>query len=260
MKAKKVILAAFLIALSITILNALPSGANIHVESRAQRYDMRLSNSTRNLILQVPHYPPSEPPTITDPNRKSRFPTHQPTIIDPNMTFSLSPQEVSVKVGETFIIQTAISNATNMDAWQVYLLFDHSILQCINVTLPPDYVFLHAYTTCDLLMEYNRTQFTKPLQSISNNIGTALVGDLLFNYKGWVYEDGRLLKRPTPSQTPFTGSGNLCQLEFKAIASGSTKITLITDTSRTFQTYILDPDLRIITTSSNYGCNVSVQP
>jgi len=147
------------------------------------------------------------------------------SIADASLTFTVLPGEVATKVGDTFIIQVSVANATDMYTWQVHLFFDNTILECINVSLPHDYVFSYAYTVGDALMDYNSTEFNNPLQqNIENDKGYLLIGDCLLG----------------ANQPNFNGSGGLCQIEFKAISSGSSNLTLSIDPTR-FGTWYLGP-------------------
>jgi hypothetical protein len=132
-------------------------------------------------------------------------------IVNPNVAFTVLPQEVATTIGDVFVIEVGVANVTVMYSWQVCLSFDNTILECINVSLPYDYVFSYAYTVSDALMDYNSTEFKNPLlYRIKNNEGEVLIGACLL---------GR-------NQTNFNGSGGLCQIEFKAISPGSSSLTL----------------------------------
>ena len=147
------------------------------------------------------------------------------SITDPSVTFTTFPPEVTTKVGDTFNIQVSVANVADMYAWQVHLFFDNTILECINVSLPHDYVFSYVYTVGDALMGYNSAEFRNPLQQkINNDEGWVLIGDCLLG----------------SNQPNFNGSGSLCQIEFKAISLGSSNLTLSIDPTW-FGTYYLGP-------------------
>lgn len=159
-------------------------------------------------------------------------------------TFIVLPQEVGVNVGETFFVSVLAENVRNMYSWQVILFFDPTIVECLNVSVPPQQVFSDRYPVSQALIDFNSTEFTKrPLQSIQNGEGFVLAGDCLL---------GR-------NQTPFYGSGFLCQVAFKAISSGSSNLTLSTPNIQSDQTYYLDEEIEeIIPSLSN--SNITVLP
>ena len=147
------------------------------------------------------------------------------SIVDPFTTFSVVPREVAAKVGDTFVVEVSAADVADMYAWQVHLFFDNAILECVDVSLPDDYVFSYAYTVGDALMDHNGTEFENPLQlKIRNDEGWVLVGDCLLG----------------SDQPNFNGSGSLCQIEFKAISSGSSSLMLSIDPT-SFGTYYVSP-------------------
>jgi hypothetical protein len=178
------------------------------------------------------------PPTpITEP---TQFPQENSLPMNPNMTFNLFPENVSLEVGDLFVITVAVTNSTDMYGWQVYLRFDPTILECIGTSLPSNQVFSSKATVCGTLAEYNRTEFPQghPLTCIRNDEGWVMAGDCLIGAK----------------QQEFNGSGVLCQIEFKAISSGATCLALFHDGQTfTFGLYFSAyaySDLKWVTTTS----------
>lgn len=154
-------------------------------------------------------------------------------IIDPNMALYLVPQDVNVRVGDTFVVSVAIENAKEMYGWQVYLRFDPTKLECLGVSVPSNYVFASHETVSNALVNYDHTEFKNPLQGIRNDRGCVLAGDCLLG----------------ASQLTFDGSGVLCQIEFKAISSGSSPLRLLHNLDD-FQTCIVDIGIQAIASSS----------
>jgi hypothetical protein len=166
--------------------------------------------------------------------------------IDPNMAFYLLPQQdLDVKVGDIFAITVVVENATNMFGWQVCLTFDPAKLECVEVSLPSQHVLSsYKHTICGVLAEYNHSEFGGgPLQSIRNDKGWVLAGDCLLG----------------ADQPTFNGSGNLCQIEFKATASGFSTLRLLNDSAHDFYTFNLSFDIEAITSSSVASLNVYAQ-
>lgn len=163
--------------------------------------------------------------------------------VDPDMTFAMLPNEVRVKNGETFIVTFSIQNVKDMYGWQVFVLYDPAVLECLGVSLSSDYVLSSKVTVSGALTSYDSADFPSgPLQRVVNSEGWVLAGDCLLG----------------ADQATFYGSGTLCQIHFKAISPGASPIVLSNDLRQVFQTYILNYDLTPITSSSPIFSNVFV--
>ena len=187
-------------------------------------------SSTQEVISQLEIEERLETESMSDMDAEKEMELN--SIVNPNVTFTVLPQEVATKISDVFIIEVGVANATEMYSWQVCLFFDNTILECINVSLPHDYVFSYTYTVSDALMDYNSTEFKNPLlHKIKNNEGEVLIGACLLG----------------KNQTNFNGSGGLCQIKFKAISLGSSSLTLSIE-----KTYYLGPTIyKTIPTVSN---------
>ena len=139
------------------------------------------------------------------------------------------PGDVSLKVGDTFQVTISVTNASNMFGWQIYVTYDPTKLECLTATLPKDYLLSSYVTVCGSLTTYDGTEWKsgQPLQKVSNDAGWVLAGDC---------EMGA-------NQPTVTGSGNLCQLEFKALEPGTTSLALINDFNHGFQAFVVHPDI-----------------
>jgi len=163
--------------------------------------------------------------------------------IDPKMTYTMLPNEVHVKDGETFIETFFIQNVEDMYAWQVYVRYDPTVLECLGVSLSSDYLLSSKVTVSGALTSYDSVDFPSgPLQKVDNSEGWVLAGDCLLG----------------ADQADFQGSGTLCQIHFKAISPGASPLVLSNDIKQTFQTYILNFDLTPITSSSPIFSDVFV--
>jgi hypothetical protein len=163
--------------------------------------------------------------------------------VDPKMTFTMLPNEVHVKDGETFIVTFSIQNVEDMFGWQVYVLYDPTVLECLGVSLSFDYLLSSKVTVSGALTSYDSADFPSgPLQRVDNSEGWVLAGDCLLG----------------ADQEDFHGSGTLCQIHFKAISLGASPLVLSNDLGQTFQTYILNYDLTAITSSLPIFSNVFV--
>lgn len=172
---------------------------------------------------------PSEEPSVSKGNeqirvipdeRKESISSEEPSVsdsieyasdhLDEKMFFFILPEEVSVKVNETFSIHIGVENVTDMFGWQVCLHFDPQILECTDIYVPSDEVFSYGVTAGEALVEYNATEFTNPIYRIWDDEGEILVGNCLLG----------------ENQPNFNGSGILFQADFRAISTGLHAIEL----------------------------------
>jgi len=152
-----------------------------------------------------------------------------------NMIFNILPSGVNVKVGDTFQIVISVTNATNMFGWQIYVTYDPTQLECLKASFPDDYLLSSCVTVCGALTMYNGTEWPsgEPLQRINNGIGWVLAGDCQLG----------------ANQPTISGSGNLCQLEFKALEPGTSSLALINAYNNGFQAFVVHPDISATTSS-----------
>lgn len=148
---------------------------------------------------------------------------------DSNMIFNMLPGGVNVKVGDTFQVTISVINATNMFGWQIYVTYDPTKLECLKASFPDNYILSSSVTVCNSLATYNGTELPsgEPLQRISNSVGWVLAGDCQLG----------------ANQQTISGSGNLCQIEFKAIEPGTSSLALINDFNNGFQAFVVHPDI-----------------
>lgn len=164
-------------------------------------------------------------------------------VIDPSMRFCLFPQNVEVDIGDTFVVSVTVGNATDMYGWQTYLEFDPTMLRCLGVSVSSDYMFSSHVTVSGALVNYDRTEFGSPLQAVRNDEGWLLAGDCLLG----------------ANQQTLNGSGVLCQIEFEAIRTGSSALSLFHDYAHKFQTLIVTSDLNCMTPSSMASIGVTAR-
>jgi hypothetical protein len=142
--------------------------------------------------------------------------------------FFIVPPDIVVHVGDTFAVRVLAVNVTDMFGWQISLRFDPALVECLNVSVPDQHVFVAGYPVSRLLMDFNSTEFPeRPLQVIDNANGSVLAGDSLLNGV------------PT-----FNGSGVLCQVSFKALSSGVSSLELVVyDELGIARTVFLNPEI-----------------
>ncbi|MCJ7423036.1 hypothetical protein MUP01_02045 [Candidatus Bathyarchaeota archaeon] len=119
-------------------------------------------------------------------------------------------------VGQVFIVNVTVSNVINLSSWQTVISFDHSILNCTGLSLPPDHVF-SGYSVF----------FPPPV--INNENGTV---------KAFCSLEG------TGS---INGSGKLCTIQFQAKTLGVSSLNFINIMMKQSDgTYLLNPDMIVI--------------
>jgi hypothetical protein len=182
------------------------------------------------LIAPIGSRMPEPPERVPEPpTPKPIIPETEPEPSSESV-FSIVPPGIVVHVGDTFAVRVLALNVTDMFGWQIALRFDPARLECLNVSVPDQHVFVTGYPVSRLLMDFNSTQFPeRPLQVVDNEEGSVLAGDSLLNGV------------PT-----FNGSGVLCQVSFKALSSGVSSLELVVyDEQGIARTVILNPEIDV---------------
>ena len=214
---------AFLLV-SVLFLTVISAGLSVYAPGTYFSASTRRVRET--MMLPEVETTPNETQPMPEPEAES----FANEVVGP--IFTVLPEEVNANVNDTFVVSVYAENLTDMYGWQIYLGFDSSIVECVNVSVPDDNVFSERYPVSQALIDWNSTEFTeRPIQHISvgavnNGGGYVLAGDCLL---------GR-------NQTTFSGSGFLCQIAFKAVSSGSSTFSL--SLSGTFTTYCFDSTLK----------------
>jgi len=113
---------------------------------------------------------------------------------EPAPTLLIKPSSIinaSLAPGTTLIINASVIDITDLTTWQVKIYFNASLLNCTNAWYPTDYVFAGKSTV--------------PVIPVINNV------------LGYVSHGCTLMI----GATGFTGSGTLCQIEFKVLSRGN---------------------------------------
>jgi len=117
------------------------------------------------------------------------------------------PQMKIVAPLQTFTLTINVADVEDMVAWQVFIRFDSTVLNCSGVSVPVDNVFAGK-------------TILAPDPQIDNTAGTILYGATTLT----LYE--------------FTGSGVLCEINFTGLALGISTIELVE--TWPWRTYLLD--------------------
>lgn len=119
----------------------------------------------------------------------------------------IEPDSIELAVGSTVIMNVSIVGVANLFGWEVTVLFDPSILNCTNAWYPADHIFAGK-------------NFWNLPPAIYNDKGYVTHGSLLFQ-----------------GEKGFSGSGTLCQIEFKVLKQSRAVLTFHKE-----YTVLLDPD------------------
>jgi hypothetical protein len=121
-------------------------------------------------------------------------------------------------LGSTFFVNITVTDATDLYAWGIGLVYDNTTLQFVNAWLPTDNVFSQATASGATLIP-----------------APAVVDTLPFNSTYAILKWGCTFLQGTDDWC-FNGSGTLGQIEFKIIAAPNPTTPQITST------FTLDPD------------------
>jgi len=127
-------------------------------------------------------------------------------------TISIDPPTLSVGEGqelptEPFAVKVKVENVTGMISWQVLIKFNSTVLNCSGVSVPVDNVFAGK-------------TIIAPEPQIDNTAGTILYGATTLQ----LYE--------------YTGSGVLCEIQFRGLALGNSTVKLTEEPP--YRTYLED--------------------
>lgn len=109
-------------------------------------------------------------------------------------TLSVTPTYTVVGVGKTFVINITVTDVVDLFAWQIKLFFNSTVLNSTDAWYPSDHVFAGK-------------TFIEIVPSINNEEGFVMYGSSLLGL-----------------QPGFSGSGTLCQIEFRFTKSGSSSL------------------------------------
>jgi hypothetical protein len=144
--------------------------------------------------------------------------------------FNFSSNDKSV--GDTFIANITVSNVSALFCWQIGLKWNASLMECTNITLPPDNVFALAPRMTDYPIAIGGPDLSKP-------------GYLLFGATiSYVGEIG------------FNGSGVLAQAEFRILQKGGQSKISFGSTGSLGDTFLTHSspgsDIPVVTISGHY--------
>jgi hypothetical protein len=133
---------------------------------------------------------------------------------------TIEPQSLHAAVGSTVTLNVTVKDSVKLFTWQILMSYNSSILNCTGATYPSDNVFAG--------------QTTVPVTPIIDNTAGSVMDGYSLSGSGH-----------------FTGSGILCQLQFKVLTTGTCTISFSTPYGS--DTFLLDGDLSIIQATTNNG-------
>jgi len=126
-----------------------------------------------------------------------------------------NPKEIQSSIGQSVTVNITVTNVTNLNAWQLYILFNPAILTCIQTLVPQNNIF-----------KGHDTFFFVPI--IDNLAGSILAMCTLTEPVG------------------VTASGVLCQIKFSCKALGITPLIFANKMEAPIGTYLQTPDYNFI--------------
>jgi hypothetical protein len=130
-------------------------------------------------------------------------------------TVNINPKQTYSYIGQFFTINVSATDVTELNAWQLYLLYDPAMLNCTGLWVPPDNIFapygieMFAYTID------NTTGFIRAFCALNGIFGV-------------------------------NGSGTLCQIQFECKNLGITSLCMADKSQAPNGTYLQDPSYNLI--------------
>jgi hypothetical protein len=127
----------------------------------------------------------------------------------------VNPASTSSSVGQSFTLNISITNVTNLNAWQLYLLFNPAILNCTGISLPSDNIFASYVIDIFMTIFNNTAGYVRAFCGLN---GTMAV----------------------------SGSGTLCQIAFTSKTPGITTLSIADKMQAPMGSYLQDPNYNLI--------------
>jgi hypothetical protein len=127
----------------------------------------------------------------------------------------VNPASTSSSVGQSFTLNISITNVTNLNAWQLYLLFNPSILNYTGISVPSDSIFASYAIDIFIAIFNNTAGYVRAFCGLN---GTMAV----------------------------SGSGTLCQIAFTSKTPGITTLSIADKMQAPMGSYLQDPNYNLI--------------
>jgi len=136
-------------------------------------------------------------------------------------TITFDPRGSYPQVGLLLTVDATVLNVTNLSAWQLLIYFNPSIVNCVDIAVPPDNIF-------------NGNYILFPTE-INNTKGYVKIFCVLDGTYG------------------VNGSGILCQITFQCLVPGVTSLEIKRPSCPYCGTYLQEPDYDLIPFSIEEG-------
>jgi hypothetical protein len=135
--------------------------------------------------------------------------------LDEVTTIQVTPITTQSSTGQIFTINMTVTDVTNLNAWQIHLLFNTNMLSCTEISVPSDNIF------SPFTIEMFATE-------VNNAAGYILAFCALSGTFG------------------VDGSGTLCQISFECKNPGITPLSIAGKMQMPTGSYLQDPDYNSI--------------
>jgi hypothetical protein len=128
---------------------------------------------------------------------------------------SVSPTSTSSIVGQSFILNISITNVANLNAWQLYLIFNPAVLNCTSISIPSDNIFASYAIDIFMTIFNNTAGYARAFCGLNGTMGAS-------------------------------GSGTLCQIGFTSKAPGIAILSIADKMQAPMGSYLQDPNYNLI--------------
>ena len=127
----------------------------------------------------------------------------------------VNPASTSSSVGQSFTLNTSITNVTSLNAWQLYLLFNPAILNCTGISIPSDSIFAPYVIDIFMTIFNNTAGYIRAFCGLNGTMGAS-------------------------------GSGTLCQIGFTCKTPGTAILSIADKMQAPMGSYLQDPNYNLI--------------
>lgn len=130
-------------------------------------------------------------------------------------TVHVNPTNTNSSPGQSFTLNMTITSTTNLNAWQLHLLFNPEILNCTGVWVPPDNIFAPYGIDVLMTMFNNTAGYIRAFCALNGTFGV-------------------------------NTSGTLCQIGFTCKNPGITTLSIAYKMQAPMGSYLQDPNYNLI--------------
>jgi hypothetical protein len=127
----------------------------------------------------------------------------------------VNPASTSSFAGQSFTLNISITNVTNLNAWQLCLLFNPAVLNCTGVSIPSDNIFTNYVIDMAITVFNNTAGYIRAFCALNGTMAAS-------------------------------GSGTLCQTGFNCKAPGITPLSIANKAQAPWGSYLQAPNYNLI--------------